>query len=296
MRVIKKNGKLIQEENKFLQQHEEIAQPTPHLSKKPYHQNDHKQSSLLMTHVWNIEVPSSTIISILHQHNKDIDINNLTNKDIKILKRHNIYYIDGVFYKRGDKELEILKREQVKEVRYVHDTLYARYNASLPCSEVESALNVGLYKAFISYNPTIGCPFKTHLYNVSNSEILLELRNYRRFNGVYTTKSGNKRVNLSYDTDNEECIEALNLLTSSLDDTDRISIASECLSLVKEFANNNFTGKSLEILNLIFKDEQGKDIADKVHTTRAYVTNTRKKLAKRFLEEYPEYKSYLKSL
>ena len=134
------------------------------------------------------------------------------------------------------------------------------------------------------------------MYNVSNSEILLELRNYRRFNGVYTTKSGNKRINLSYDTDSEECVEALNLLTSSLDNVDRIQLASDTLRLVKEFANNNFTGKSLEILNLIFKDEQCKNIADQVHTTRAYVTNTRKKLAKRFLEEYPEYKSYLKSL
>ena len=198
--------------------------------------------------------------------------------------------------KRGDKELIILKNEQRKEIEYVNDSLYSQYKTTLPRLEIESALNLALYKAFTSYNPAIGCPFKSYLYNVANKELLMECRNFKRFNGSYATKNGTKRINLSYDSDSKECIDALNLLTSSKHNIDRVSMANECLKLVREFAHTRFKGLVPSIIDLYLEDMMGKDIANKLNTSQAYVTNTRKKFAKKFMEEYPEYRSYLKSL
>ena len=171
-----------------------------------------------------------------------------------------------------------------------------RNKGKMSDNDLESAINMGLYVAFQKFDPSRGYSFATFFGKVAINEIKQNYRDFKRFNGSYTTNSGNKRINVSYDVDSEDIISAVNLLTSRVDDTDAICEAKGVLSLVDELLEELDNNKFTEVISFVQLEYKTKDIAEELGVKPPQVSKIKKRFANLFFDKYPDLKEYLESL
>jgi RNA polymerase sigma factor (sigma-70 family) len=187
-------------------------------------------------------------------------------------------------------------RDQGDAILRTKNALLYRNKGKMSDNDIESAINMGLYIAFQKFDPSRGYSFATFFGKVAINEIKQNYRDFKRFNGSYTTHSGYKRVNVSYDVDSEDIISAINLLTSRVDDTDAICEAKDVLTLVngllEELNDNRFTS----VIPYVQLGYRTKDIAEEVGLSSPMVSKAKKRFITLFYEKYPELKEYIESL
>ena len=163
-------------------------------------------------------------------------------------------------------------------------------------NDLESAINMGLYIAFQKFDPSRGFSFATFFGKVAINEIKQNYRDFKRFNGSYTTQSGYKRVNVSYDVDSEDIISAVNLLTSRVDDTDTICEAKDVLTLVDELLEELDNDRFTEVMSFVQLEYKTKDIAEELKLTSVQVSKAKRQFIDKFFDRYPELREYIESL
>ena len=262
MRIIKKNG---------------------HLSV----QNElHEESS-------NVHSPSNSINSHNNNHSKNSNKRDNVNSSKKANTTKNF---DKIFGKvRGNEEFEMLMRDQGDAILRTKGALMYRNKGKMSDNDLESAINMGLYIAFQKFDPSRGFSFATFFGKVAHNEIKMNYRDFKRFNGSYTTQSGYKRVNVSYDVDSEDIISAVNLLTSRVDDTDAICEARDVLTLVDEFLEN-LDDRFTKVMSYVRYEYKTKDIAEELELSSVQVSKAKRQFIDKFFDKYPELKEYIESL
>lgn len=204
---------------------------------------------------------------------------------------------DKIFVKdRGNKEFEMLMRDQGEAILRTKNALMYRNKGRMSDNDLESAINMGLYVAFMKFDPSRGFSFATFFGKVAHNEIKMNYRDFKRFNGTYTTQSGNTRLNVSYDVDNEEIINAVNLLTNPKDNTDKICEARDVLGLVDELIKELDDDRFTKTIPLVQLEHKTKDIAEQVGCSQPQVSKVKKRFITLFYEKYPELKEYIESL
>jgi len=204
---------------------------------------------------------------------------------------------DKIFGKvRGNEEFEMLMREQGEAILRTKNALMYRNKGRMSDNDIESAINMGLYIAFQKFDPSRGFSFATFFGKVAHNEIKMNYRDYKRFNGTYTTQSGYTRVNVSYDIDSEDIINAVNLLTSRKDNTDELCDAKDVLSLVDELLEELNDDRFTQIIPYVQLEYKTKDIAEELGVRPPQVSKAKKRFATLFFDKYPELKEYIESL
>ena len=188
----------------------------------------------------------------------------------------------------------MLMRDQGDAILRTKNALMYRNKGRMSDNDIESAINMGLYIAFQKFDPSRGYSFATFFGKVATNEIKMNYRDYKRFNGTYTTQSGYTRVNVSYDIDSEDIIKAVNLLTSRKDNTDELCDAKDVLSLVDELLKED--SRFTQIIPFVQLEYKTKDIAEEVGCSQPQVSKVKKKFIKLFYEKYPDLKEYIESL
>lgn len=261
MRIIKKNGQL------------------------SVQKSIHEESS-------NVHSPSNSIDS--HNNNRSKNSNKRSNVNSS-KKANTTKNFDKIFGKvRGNEEFEMLMRDQGDAILRTKNALMYRNKGRMSDNDIESAINMGLYIAFQKFDPSRGYSFATFFGKVATNEIKMNYRDYKRFNGTYTTQSGYTRVNVSYDIDSEDIIKAVNLLTSRKDNTDELCDAKDVLSLVDELLKED--SRFTQIIPFVQLEYKTKDIAEEVGCSQPQVSKVKKKFIKLFYEKYPDLKEYIESL
>ena len=261
MRIIKKNGQL-------------SIQKELHEVKKDVHS------------------PSNSIDSHNNNHSKNSNKRSNVNSSKKANTTKNF---DKIFGKvRGNEEFEMLMRDQGDAILRTKNALMYRNKGRMSDNDIESAINMGLYIAFQKFDPSRGYSFATFFGKVATNEIKMNYRDYKRFNGTYTTQSGYTRVNVSYDIDSEDIIKAVNLLTSRKDNTDELCDAKDVLSLVDELLKED--SRFTQIIPFVKYEYKTKDIAEEVGCSQPQVSKVKKKFIKLFYEKYPDLREYIESL
>lgn len=263
MRIIKKNGQL-SIQNELHEVKKDVHSPSNSINS---HNNNHSKNSNKM----DTSKPSKS--------------NNTTKN------------FDKIFGKvRGNEEFEMLMRDQGEAILRTKGALMYRNKGKMSDNDLESAINMGLYIAFQKFDPSRGFSFATFFGKVAHNEIKMNYRDFKRFNGSYTTQSGYKRVNVSYDVDSEDIISAMNLLTSRVDDTDAICEAKDVLSLVDELLEELNDNRFTSVIPYVKYEYRTKDIADEVGCSRPQVSKVKKKFITLFYEKHPDLREYIESL
>ena len=263
MRIIKKNGQLsVQNEL-------------------------HEESS-------NVHSPSNSINSHNNNHSKNSNKRDNANSSKKANTTKNF---DKIFGKvRGNEEFEMLMRDQGEAILRTKGALMYRNKGRMSDNDLESAINMGLYIAFQKFDPSRGFSFATFFGKVAHNEIKMNYRDFKRFNGSYTTNAGTKRVNVSYDVDSEDIISAVNLLTSRIDDTDAICEAKDVLSLVDELLKELNDDRFTQIIPYVQLEYKTKDIAEELGVRPPQVSKAKRQFIDKFFDRYPELREYIESL
>ena len=240
----------------------------------------------------NVHSPSNSINSHNNNHSKNSNKRSNVNSSKKANTTKNF---DKIFGKvRGNEEFEMLMRDQGEAILRTKNALMYRNKGRMSDNDIESAINMGLYIAFQKFDPSRGYSFATFFGKVATNEIKMNYRDYKRFNGTYTTQSGYTRVNVSYDIDSEDIIKAVNLLTSRKDNTDELCDAKDVLSLVDELLKED--SRFTQIIPFVQLEYKTKDIAEEVGCSQPQVSKVKKKFIKLFYEKYPDLKEYIESL
>ena len=240
----------------------------------------------------NVHSPSNSIDSHNNNHSKNSNKRSNVNSSKKANTTKNF---DKIFGKvRGNEEFEMLMRDQGDAILRTKNALMYRNKGRMSDNDIESAINMGLYIAFQKFDPSRGYSFATFFGKVATNEIKMNYRDYKRFNGTYTTQSGYTRVNVSYDIDSEDIIKAVNLLTSRKDNTDELCDAKDVLSLVDELLKED--SRFTQIIPFVKYEYKTKDIAEEVGCSQPQVSKVKKKFIKLFYEKYPDLKEYIESL
>ena len=240
----------------------------------------------------NVHSPSNSIDSHNNNHSKNSNKRSNVNSSKKANTTKNF---DKIFGKvRGNEEFEMLMRDQGEAILRTKNALMYRNKGRMSDNDIESAINMGLYIAFQKFDPSRGYSFATFFGKVATNEIKMNYRDYKRFNGTYTTQSGYTRVNVSYDIDSEDIIKAVNLLTSRKDNTDELCDAKDVLSLVDELLKED--SRFTQIIPFVQLEYKTKDIAEEVGCSQPQVSKVKKKFIKLFYEKYPDLKEYIESL
>ena len=240
----------------------------------------------------NVHSPSNSIDSHNNNHSKNSNKRSNVNSSKKANTTKNF---DKIFGKvRGNEEFEMLMRDQGDAILRTKNALMYRNKGRMSDNDIESAINMGLYIAFQKFDPSGGYSFATFFGKVATNEIKMNYRDYKRFNGTYTTQSGYTRVNVSYDIDSEDIIKAVNLLTSRKDNTDELCDAKDVLSLVDELLKED--SRFTQIIPFVQLEYKTKDIAEEVGCSQPQVSKVKKKFIKLFYEKYPDLKEYIESL
>lgn len=240
----------------------------------------------------NVHSPSNSIDSHNNNHSKNSNKRSNVNSSKKANTTKNF---DKIFGKvRGNEEFEMLMRDQGDAILRTKNALMYRNKGRMSDNDIESAINMGLYIAFQKFDPSRGYSFATFFGKVATNEIKMNYRDYKRFNGTYTTQSGYTRVNVSYDIDSEDIIKAVNLLTSRKDNTDELCDAKDVLSLVDELLKED--SRFTQIIPFVQLEYKTKDIAEEVGCSQPQVSKVKKKFIKLFYEKYPDLKEYIESL
>ena len=263
MRIIKKNGQL-------------SVQNELHEVKKDVHS------------------PSNSINSHNNNHSKNSNKRN-TSKPSK--SNNTTKNFDKIFGKvRGNEEFEMLMRDQGEAILRTKGALMYRNKGKMSDNDLESAINMGLYIAFQKFDPSRGFSFATFFGKVAHNEIKMNYRDFKRFNGSYTTQSGYKRVNVSYDVDSEDIISAMNLLTSRVDDTDAICEAKDVLTLVDELLEELNDNRFTSVIPYVKYEYKTKDIAEELELSSVQVSKVKRQFIDKFFCRYPELREYIESL
>ena len=263
MRIIKKNGQLsVQNEL-------------------------HEESS-------NVHSPSNSINSHNNNHSKNSNKRSKVNSSKKANTTKNF---DKIFGKvRGNEEFEMLMRDQGDAILRTKGALMYRNKGKMSDNDLESAINMGLFIAFQKFDPSRGFSFATFFGKVAHNEIKMNYRDFKRFNGTYTTQSGYKRVNVSYDVDSEDIISAVNLLTSRVDDTDAICEAKDVLTLVDELLEELDNSRFTDVMSYVRYEYKTKDIAEELELTSVQVSKAKRQFIDKFFDKYPDLREYIESL
>lgn len=242
----------------------------------------------------DVHSPSNSINSHNNNHSKNSNKMDSVNSSKKANTTKNF---DKIFGKvRGNEEFEMLMRDQGEAILRTKGALMYRNKGKMSDNDLESAINMGLYIAFQKFDPSRGFSFATFFGKVANNEIKMNYRDFKRFNGSYTTQSGYKRVNVSYDVDSEDIISAMNLLTSRVDDTDAICEAKDVLSLVDELLEELNDNRFTQIIPFVKYEYRSKDIAEEVGCSRPQVSKVKRQFIDKFFCRYPELREYIESL
>lgn len=241
----------------------------------------------------DVHSPSNSI----NNHNNNHSNNSIKRSNVSSSKEANITKnFDKIFGKiRGNEEFEMLMRDQGDAILRTKRALMYRNKGKMSDNDIESAINMALYIAFQKYDPSRGYSFATFFGKVAINEIKMNFRDYKRFNGSYTTKSGYKRVNVSYDVDSEDIISAANLLTSRVDDTDAICEAKDVLTLVDDFLEN-LDDRFIKVMSYVRYEYKTKDIAEELELSSVQVSKAKRQFIDKFFDKYPDLREYIESL
>jgi RNA polymerase sigma factor (sigma-70 family) len=242
----------------------------------------------------DVHSPNNSINSHNNNHSKNSNKKDSVNPSKKANTTKNF---DKIFGKvRGNEEFEMLMRDQGEAILRTKGALMYRNKGKMSDNDLESAINMGLFVAFQKFDPSRGFSFATFFGKVAINEIKQNYRDFKRFNGSYTTQSGYKRVNVSYDVDSEDIISAINLLTSRVDDTDAICEAKDVLALVDELLKELNDDRFTQIIPYVQLEYKTKDIAEELGVRPPQVSKAKKRFATLFFDKYPELKEYIESL